>query len=136
MAGRGDQKKGPQHGLADAWDTVAEEYKNNGGGQQRREQQRMREPAMAPEVAVANAEAETDDVKVGSDGADGASHEDASWRGRPREGESDAQGSNRVREDRGHSVAAIVMRKIRSLQPRAEQIRACGGACVSSTDFH
>ena len=76
-----------------------ERVERYGGRQQRREKKGVRESAVAPEVAVADAEAEADDVEIGDDRAERSDYPDALQRAGTIKACSNTEGSYRMGED-------------------------------------
>ncbi len=64
--------------------------------EKRREHKRMRESAMPPRVAVADAEPESNNIKIWNNGADRADRPEASWSARAVEKCSDAESRHRM----------------------------------------
>jgi len=69
-----------------------------GSCQQRSEKKGVRESAVAPEVAVTDAESESDHIKIGNHRADRARHPNSSWYARAVETRTNAEGCNNMRK--------------------------------------
>ena len=96
MAGGGQKEITPERKSPEGRQASSEPDERYGGRQERREQKRVGESAVAPEVAVADAEPETEHVEVGDRRAGCADDPNAFWRARAIETGSDAKGSHRV----------------------------------------
>jgi len=96
MAGGGQEEITPERKAPKRRQASSERDERYGGRQQRREKKGVRESAVAPEVAVADAEPETEHIEIGNHRAGGADDPNAFWRARAIEASSDAKGGHRV----------------------------------------
>ena len=110
VAGCRQEKIAPQGASAEAGDGLPKQEKSDGACQKGREEQGMCKSAMSPEVTVADAKPEAEDVEIGNNRTERSGHPDTLWRTRLIETGSDRQGCHRVREDRGHLRLTVLAR--------------------------
>jgi len=98
MAGGGQKEITPERNSPNRRQASPEPDERHSGRQQRSEKKGVRESAVSPEVAVTDAESESDHIQVGNHRADRARCPDSSWRIPAVETHTNAEGCDRMRK--------------------------------------
>jgi len=98
MTGGGQKEIHPQWDPAKPGQDLSKSYKHPSTCKQSGEKNGVRESAVAPEVAVMDAESESNHIEVGNHRADRARHPNSSWYARAVETRTNAEGCNNMRK--------------------------------------